>query len=169
VLTHNLVSEVQQVALVVRDLKSTLQEYTEKLGIGPWKVMICEPPKLTGTRIRGNPVAFTMKIAFAWTGTTMWEIIEPISGPSIYEEFLDNHGEGLHHLLINHEDSDFTTMLSTLSERGCPPLMEGCLNGVDFAYIESESSLKTTLEVVNFPSGYTPPPPDYWYPEEPAN
>ena len=35
-LDNGLITGVQQVALVVRDLDRTMAEYSERLGIGPW-------------------------------------------------------------------------------------------------------------------------------------
>ena len=166
-LPTGLVSEVQQVALVVRDLDATLEAYTNRLGVGPWRVTLLAPPRLTDMRIRGDPIPYSMKLAIAWTGRTMWELIEPVDGPSIYKEFLDEHGEGVHHLLVQHEGLDFDAALARFTERGCPPLMEGRFGEARFAYVESEGPLKTTLEIADRPVGHERPAPDYWYPAPP--
>ena len=166
-LPNGFVSDVQQVALVVRNLDATLEEYTNRLGIGPWRVMLCEPPRLTDMRIRGEPIGYSMRLAVAQTGRTMWEIIEPVDGPSIYQEFLDEHGEGIHHLVVEHEGLDYDEALARFGERGCPPLMEGCLDGIRYAYVESEGPLKTTFELVHRPPGHERVAPDYWYPAAP--
>ena len=166
-LPNGFVSDVQQVALVVRNLDATLEEYTNRLGIGPWRVMLCEPPRLTDMRIRGEPIGYSMRLAVAQTGRTMWEIIEPVDGPSIYQEFLDEHGEGIHHLVVEHEGLDYDEALARFRERGCPPLMEGCLDGIRYAYVDSEGPLKTTFELVHRPPGHERLAPDYWYPAAP--
>ena len=118
-------------------------------------------------RIRGEPIAYSMKLAVAWTGSTMWELIEPLDGPSIYKEFLDEHGEGVHHVLVQHEGLDFDDALARFGERGFPPLMEGRMGEIRFAYVESDGPLKTTLEIVHRPPGHTRLEPDYWYPAPP--
>ena len=163
-LGNELISGVQQVAIVVRDLDAALAEYSERLGIGPWWVSLYGPPRLTGMRIRGVETPYSMKLAIAWTGDTMWELIQPVDGPSIYKEFLDAHGEGLHHLLVNHSGVEFDAAIADFSARGCPPLMEGQMGEVRFAYIDTEGPLKTVLEIVDRPEGYVRPAPDYWYP-----
>ncbi len=168
-LPNGFVSEVRQVGLVVRDLEATLESYTNQVGIGPWRVSLLAPPGLSDMRIRGESVDYSMKVAVAWTGNTMWELIEPVDGPSIYKEFLDHHGEGIHHLLVHHHGLDFETALERFSERGCPPLMEGRLGDIRFAYVESEGPLKTTLEIVHLPPGSEPLTPDYWYPAKPED
>lgn len=165
---HNaFITDVQQVALVVRDLDQTLAEYTNRLGIGPWWVSLYGPPRMTDMRIRGQEVPYSMKLAIAWTGSTMWELIEPVDGPSIYKEFLEAHGEGLHHVLVEHRGLDFDAAVATFSTRGCPPLMEGKLGDIRFAYVETEGPLKTVLEIVHRPPGFVRPAPDYWYPAPP--
>ena len=98
----------------------------------------------------------------------MWELIEPVDGPSIYKEFLADHGEGLHHLLVEHDGTDFEGAIETFTERGCPPLMEGRFGDIRFVYVETEGPLKTVLELVHRPPGFVRPEPDYWYPAPPS-
>ena len=167
-LPSSFITEVQQVAVVVRDIDKALEEYAGRLGIGPWWVSRYGPPRLTGMRIRGKEIAYSMKLAIAWTGKTMWELIEPVDGPSIYKEFLEEHGEGLHHLLVEHDGIDFEGAIAAFSDRGCPPLMEGRFGEVQFAYVETEGPLKTVLEIVHRPPGFIRPEPDYWYPAPPG-
>jgi methylmalonyl-CoA/ethylmalonyl-CoA epimerase len=162
-----LISRIQQVALVVHDLDKTIAEYTEKLGIGPWWVCLYGPPRLTDMRIRGKDVPYSMKLALTWVGDTMWEVIEPVDGPSIYKEFLEEQGEGLHHVLVDHQGLDFDAALAEFAKRGCPPLMEGTFGEVRYAYVDSEGPLRTVLEIVHRPPGFKRPEPDYWYPAPP--
>ena len=167
-LANSIISSVQQVALVVNDIDATLHEYTTRLGIGPWWVKVYAPPELTDMRVRGVATAYSMKLALAWTGSTMWELIQPLDGPSIYKEFLEQHGEGFHHVLVDHEEETFEQAIQAFSQRGCPPLMEGHIGGTRFAYLESEGPLKTTLEIVYREPGFQRSEPDYWYPAKDA-
>ena len=117
--------------------------------------------------VRGKDVSYSMKLALAWVEDTMWEVIEPVDGPSIYKEFLEEHGEGLHHVLVDHQGLDFDAALAEFSKRGCPPLMEGKFGEVRYAYVDSEGPLRTVLEIVHRPPGFKRPEPDYWYPAPP--
>ena len=166
-LPNAFVTEVQQVALVVRDIDKALEEYSTRLGIGPWWVTLYGPPRLTDMRIRGKPASYSFKAAMAKTGNTLWELIEPVDGPSVYKEFLAEHGEGLHHVLVDHRGLDFEEAIATFTERGCPPLMEGRMGEVRFAYLDAEGPLKTVMEVVYRPPDFVRPAPDYWYPAPP--
>ncbi|MDR5804861.1 VOC family protein [Caballeronia sp. LZ001] len=161
-----LVKRVTQVGLVVRDLDAALREYADKLGIGPWRVYTYAPPKLTDTKVRGVPVPFSMKLALAVTQDTMWELIQPLDGPSIYAEFLREHGEGIHHVMVDtgRTRGDVT---KEFLERGWHSIMEGKFLGAQFEYYGTEASLATTIEVCYLPSDWTRPEPDYWYPSNP--
>ena len=60
-----LAQTITQVGIVVRDIDRALEAYSRLLGVGPWRVYTYAPPKLTETRLRGVPVAFSMKLALA--------------------------------------------------------------------------------------------------------
>lgn len=167
---QGIITAVQQVCVVVRDLRRTIEEYVTRAGIGPWAVYTYAPPDLRNCRVRGREVPYSMRLALAWTNGFMWEVIEPLEGPSIYAEHLETHGEGLHHVLVAHAEHDYAAALAELAKRGVPPLMEGHYKGTDFAYVDSEGPLKLVLELVKRPNhpGYRRPDPEYWYPFTPA-
>lgn len=101
----------------------------------------------------------------AWASDFMWEIVQPLDGPSIVREFLDEHGEGVHHVLVDTSDKSFDDTLREAAARGMPPIMEGSWAGTDFAYLQSEHALKTTIEVLRrSPTFRGRPEPDYYYP-----
>jgi catechol 2,3-dioxygenase-like lactoylglutathione lyase family enzyme len=88
---------VRQVGIVVRDLARTARHYQTMFGIGPW-----HRPRTTGdteVQLRGRPIDSRFDIAIAYSGGVQLELIEPRGGqPSIYDEHLREHGEGIHHL-----------------------------------------------------------------------
>lgn len=166
---QGLVKSVEQVCVVVNDLDRTIAAYVERAGIGPWAVYTYAPPDLHATRVRGREVPYAMRLALAWTGTFMWEVIEPLEGPSIYREFLDAKGEGMHHVLVQHTCDSLADAIRAFEDRGCPPAMEGSYKGTNFAYIETDGPLHMILELVERPSypGYRRPDPERWYPYVP--
>jgi methylmalonyl-CoA/ethylmalonyl-CoA epimerase len=90
--------KITQIAVVVRDMVQALKTYTETLGWGPWSVFDYKPPLLHDTRVKGEPVEYRMIGAEAMVDGLGFELIQPVSGPSIYQEFLDAHGEGVQHI-----------------------------------------------------------------------
>lgn len=164
-----LVKSLEQVCVVVRDLDQTVRDYVERAGIGPWAIYNYAPPDLHNMRIRGKPASYSMCLALAWTEGIMWEVIQPVEGPSIYREFLDTHGEGVQHVMVHHTRENLREALAEFERRGCATLMEGSYKGTDFAYLDTAGPLKTVIELVQRPNypGYRRPAPERWYPSAP--
>lgn len=55
--------EVSQIAFVVEDLEDAMRRFGRLLGVGPWFVYRYEPPRLTDTTYRGEPVEYSMRVA----------------------------------------------------------------------------------------------------------
>jgi catechol 2,3-dioxygenase-like lactoylglutathione lyase family enzyme len=93
-----LVPPIKQCAVVVLDLDEAVARWTQHLGIGPWTAYRLESSRLTDMRYHGEEVEFSLRHALAWQGELQFELIQPLSGPSIFADHLDAHGESLHHV-----------------------------------------------------------------------
>jgi methylmalonyl-CoA/ethylmalonyl-CoA epimerase len=159
------ITRVRQACIVVEDCDAAIREMHATAGIGPWSVWV---PRLTDTKVRGIPTNYRMRLALAWTGDFMWEVIQPLDGHSIYREFLDARGEGVHHLLVETAGHEYDDLLVEATRLGHPPLMEGCWEGRDFAYLDTTASLRIVLEIARpqgDPGDHRLPAPEYIYPE----
>jgi catechol 2,3-dioxygenase-like lactoylglutathione lyase family enzyme len=98
---------VVQVGIVVRDAEATVRAWTERFQFEPAKFVDWPPAEsdlgATST-YRGQPGNFRMRLAFLETGPVQLEFIQPLEGENIYAEFLDTHGEGIHHILFLVDD-----------------------------------------------------------------
>lgn len=139
------VKEVIQVCVVVRNVEQAMENYQRIIGIGPWEVSILKPPALSGT-LRGKPQPYSMKVALAKAGAIQWELIEPLDGPSIYREFLEQKGEGLHHVKFAVDDHDKS--VADFAGHGIGVLMGGAMADRVFSYMDTESALGFILEVI---------------------
>ena len=111
---------ISQIAVVVRDISKSLKDYTENLGWGPWSVFDYKPPLLHDTYVRGEPVEFRMIGAETHVGDLGFELIQPVSGPSIYQEYLDTYGEGVQHIAcMKHTTQDSDLMQGALGRARC--------------------------------------------------
>ncbi len=90
--------DIKQCAIVVADLDEAVRRFHAKLGIGPWTAYRLEAPILKGMRYGGEDVEFSLRHALAWQGEMQFELVQPLTGPSIFAEHLETHGEGLHHV-----------------------------------------------------------------------
>jgi hypothetical protein len=94
-------ASVDQVGIVVRDLRATVEALHQLLGIGPFRVM--EFP-IEGvdpqTTYYGKPISYKILLGFGRFGATQIELVQPLEGQSIWSDFLETHGPGLHHFRI---------------------------------------------------------------------
>jgi len=88
---------------VVHDVEKTAAALSESLGIGPWGIWTVEAP---ATTVRGRDVPFTFRVAIAAVGDGAYELLQPLSGESIYVEHLKEKGEGFHHTCIAYGSHD---------------------------------------------------------------
>src|SRR5215467_4369676 len=102
---------ISQVAIVVKDIDEALERYHRALGWGPWNVYEHKPPALHDTYLHGEATDFTMIGAETHVGPIVVELLQPIEGPSIYKEWLEEHGEGLHHVAVMLHDFDESAQL----------------------------------------------------------
>lgn len=155
---------VDQVAVVVRDLEAAMQRYVEQLDIGPWDVYTYGPQLLHTMTFRGENRPYVMKLALAFVGDTMYELIESIEGPNIYEEFLNERGDGLHHLGYYVDNID--DAIAEMATKGYALLQSGRGFGVDgdgaYAYFDTERDLGCIVEAIERAAAL--PDPEYRYP-----
>ena len=95
-------AKLSQYAVVVKDLEAA-SDYWAKLGLPAMEVT---HPTLTDLEYHGEPGQFDQKLGWHRHGTVTWEWIEPLAGPTVYQDFLDAHGEGFHHLAFDVPDID---------------------------------------------------------------
>jgi len=152
---------IGQIGIVVEDIQKAVESYWNSFGIGPWSIYTAAPPDLTDTFIRGKPVSFSMKLAFARVGSMMLELIQPLEGESIYEEFIREKGGGMHHV-ATYDVEDMESALSQLEKQGIRVLQRGRWRGASFAYLDTEKTLGIIVELVKRTGGF--PTPESTYP-----
>jgi hypothetical protein len=97
--------KLSQYALVVNSLEK-VSAYWAKLGFP--EMQVTHGP-LTDLRYRGEPGKFDQKLGWHRHGTITWEWIEPLAGPTVYMDFMKEHGEGFHHFAFDVPDMDAAT------------------------------------------------------------
>ena len=159
---------VDQVAVVVEDLQDGVDRYRAILGIDPWTVHRFEPPALTDTTYRGEETEYGMWLALAEAGDTTVELIEPTMGPTIYEDYLQAHGEGLHHVAYFGWDAEETeAAIASFEDAGMPVVQSGVYQQSEFFYLDTREELNGLLFETAIRRGDGDLEPAAVYPEEP--
>lgn len=161
------VPEITQLGIVVEDLDDGMARYSSLLDIEPWNVYTYEPPALTETTYRGESVEYGMVLSIGYAGDLMVELIEPTIGPNIYQDHLDEYGEGLHHIACFSFDDPEATV-EAFEEAGMPVLQSGFCNGANFWYFDTEEALNGVIfETSDRNARNAPlPEPERVYPEK---
>ena len=92
-----------QVGAVVSDIEASIKVLSEVFGLGPFRIFDW-PPEDRNDLCRwyqGEPGNFTARMAFTEIGPIELELIQPIDGPSVWSDFLAEHGPGIHHIRFN--------------------------------------------------------------------
>ena len=101
--------QVHQLGFVVPDVDASMRMYAEALRVGPFT---CSRGfKAPDGWYRGSTDMPELSITHAFTGRLFVEFIQQHDDtPSVYKEFIDRHGYGLHHygMAIAPEDYDAT-------------------------------------------------------------
>lgn len=153
------VNGIAQVALVVRDLEQTVKNWHHVLGVGPWHFYTYGKPLVKRMTRRGKPAEYRMRVALANVGPLRIELIEIMEGDTVYQDFVDQHGYGVHHLGILVDD--MAAALDQARAAGFEMTQDGAGFGPDddghYAYLDTEAVLGTTLELIQRPKRRNPP------------
>ena len=96
-----------QICIVVKDIALAAEKWAQVFGI--------EKPEIRKTRLeggenytyRGKPVSCELLVANIQMNGFVLELHQPVGGDSTFQEFLDKHGNGVHHIGIETgEDRD---------------------------------------------------------------
>ena len=141
------VRKIVQIAHVVKDIENSMKKYHEILDIGPWSVYTFAPPALRECTFMGKPSDATWTLAIAWVGDIQFELMQPLSGESVYTHFLDKKGEGIHH--IKEWVDDCAAEIEKYRKKGIGVIQSGKFDSDEFYYLDTEPQLGVLYELGN--------------------
>jgi catechol 2,3-dioxygenase-like lactoylglutathione lyase family enzyme len=137
---------VIQIGIVVKDIEKTSKAYAELLGLDIPKWEITDPVEISHTQYRGKPSKARAKLAFFELGNIVIELIEPVAGPSTWQEFLGTKGEGVHHIAFEIKSMD--KQIASLKAIGVPLIQRGDYAGGCYSYLDGAPKLGVILELL---------------------
>jgi methylmalonyl-CoA/ethylmalonyl-CoA epimerase len=142
---------VKQIAVVVKDVEQAMKHYWTVLGIGPWDVRHFRNDRVRAFEVHGQPVteAFEFICAVAWHGDLEYELIQPVKGPNIYWQFLEEKGEGLHHYKEIVAAARIPEVLADFKAKGIEVLQTGWIDNDVHYYLDTEALLGFVYEIGN--------------------
>ena len=122
---------IRQTAFIVTDIEAAAKEWVDRYGIGPWFISELDFPN---TVYRGNSTRLHARCGLAQSGDMQIELIEPdMSIPSVYTEFLNRGGTGVHHVCFW---CDVAAARTHFGAAGSAEVQGGMARSTEFLYME---------------------------------
>ncbi|MBN2150531.1 MAG: VOC family protein [Candidatus Lokiarchaeota archaeon] len=137
--------KINQVGIVVKDAARAAEFYQRALGV-PFQVM--DRPKET-CQLHGKESCFQMRTAFGNAAGLQVELIQVLEGRTAHVEFMESHGEGIHHFGIYVEDIE--AEIEACAKQGIGVISRGEFLGVKWAYVDSVASAGAVFEFIEMP------------------
>ena len=111
----------------------------------------------------GGPTDYVTRLALTSGDEIQLELVQPVKGPSIHDDWLNEHGEGFHHL--GYIVDSVADTIAEMAEAGYP-VIQGCTGFGDsgdgvYAYFDTRRELGTIVEALEPPTRM--PDPEFVY------
>ncbi|MCC8149972.1 MAG: VOC family protein [Lachnospiraceae bacterium] len=151
--TEKKVTQITQIGIVTADARKMIQNYEEKLGIGPFQIVVdgehgigAEAKELW---VHGKPQKFKVLVAVCQLEALEIEIIQPLDEYSIYAEHLRKHGEGVinHVAIATPDNAEFRKVMRA---ENMESILKGNVDpaeGKSFEYYDTSEMIGTIVEL----------------------
>ena len=132
-------------AVVVKDIEKAVDYYSKAFSLKFEEIAQHQLPPDVITR--GKPTPYTMKVSFAQMGPIRLELVQVVEGECIYTEFLEEHGEGIHHL--GFEVADLEKEVANAEAQGLELICHLKMVGImAFAHFDATKTNGVRIELV---------------------
>lgn len=128
-----LLRRLDHVAVVVRDTESALAFYSGKLGLS-----VASSEEVASPHV---------KLTYLDAGNAYLQLVEPLDDQSPLARWLDEHGEGLHHICFGVDDVE--EAVASLSDPGTEVVL-GSGRGRASAFVTSDAANGVVVELTGF-------------------
>ncbi|MER6081324.1 VOC family protein [Streptomyces sp. NPDC001833] len=139
--------EIRQLGYMVRDIEKAMDHWVNVMGVGPFfHIPRLVPDNFTH---RGVSHQAPFAAAVANSGPLQIELVQPLDDtPSMWNEFLEDQGEGLQH--VAYWTDDYDTVLAQALDSGLQVGHQGSLGGGRFVYFDTPSHAGTVIELSEY-------------------
>ena len=145
---------VTQVGFIVRDIEAAKRKFAQFFGVEAPVHFDGGKFEITGTTVNGQPAPdANCLLAFFDAGPNVQiELIQPNGVKSTWQDFLDEHGEGIHHIAFQVKGMD--EKLLACENFGLKTVQRGKYGdgSGEYAYLDATTDLKCIVELLeNYP------------------
>ena len=140
--------KTSQYAFVVKDMRP-VSAFWARIGLPAFTYT---HPPLFHLRYHDRPGTFDQELGWQRHGRIVYEWIVPLRGPTVYRDFLNAHGEGVHHLAF--EVPDLDRAIAHWASLGSPCVQSGSWGDEGkpgwgrYAYIDTDPAGGVMLELL---------------------
>jgi catechol 2,3-dioxygenase-like lactoylglutathione lyase family enzyme len=139
-------TKATQIAMIVRDIDEAAARYAALLGVPKPAILETQGRDKTNMLYRGRPSDARAKLAFFNLTSLSLELIQPIGGPSTWNDHLERHGESVHHIAF--QVKDIPAEVKHLEAHGLTLVQTGDFTGGRYAYLEGPATKEAAIELL---------------------
>jgi catechol 2,3-dioxygenase-like lactoylglutathione lyase family enzyme len=141
---------VTQVGFIVKDIEATKKKFAAFLGVPEPEAALAGDYAITQTEVNGQPAPDANSLlAFFTVGESLQiELIQPNGVKSTWQDYLDEHGEGIHHIAFFVKGMD--EKIASCEAFGMKLVQKGNYGdgGGRYAYMDGTEDLKCIVELL---------------------
>jgi methylmalonyl-CoA/ethylmalonyl-CoA epimerase len=141
-----------QIAVVIDDIEAALDAWCELLGAPRPEVRVTSAVPNPQETYRGRTAAYGLKFAVLDCPERGFvvELHEPDENPSTFREFLDRHGNGVHHIGFQVGEAR-DAVIGELEAMGYAMRTIGMYDGGSWTVVDGEDTLGVNLNIKPHP------------------
>lgn len=137
---------ITQIGILVHDIEKVSASYASFFGIEAPPIVITDEVDQAQTEYQGQRSEARAKLAFFDMGSLQLELIEPDQHESTWRNYLNEHGEGPHHIAFVIEG--MKEKITLLEQKGFAVQQKGEYVGGRYAYMDTFKELKVLIELL---------------------
>lgn len=135
-----------QICIVVESIEKAAEKWAQLLNIPVPEIHENHLEGNAGYTYRGKEVSCDLKVAVFDMGGFVIELHQPVGGESTFQEFLDTHGNGVHHIGFEVGDRR-DAIIEELEKDGYAMRTVGYYPGSSWTIVDSEKDLGVNLNI----------------------
>ncbi len=137
---------VTQIGFVVKDIEKSAKVYADLFSMDMPDIILTDGYEKTNAEYMGQAMEAKAKLAFIHMENITLELIEPVGKPSTWADFLEQEGEGIHHIAFQVPNMKDATVV--LEKSGGKLVQKGDFTGGSYAYVDATSPLGVIVELL---------------------
>ncbi|WP_169337653.1 VOC family protein [Segetibacter koreensis] len=142
-------SRFGQIAWVVPDIQSAEKFFREVIGVQEFvKMENLRADQLEGMAY-GKPGNFVFHLYMTYSGGSLLELIQPVSGQSIFQDYLDKHPQGgVQHIAFMVPETELRQCVSGLTDKGYSSILSLTLPVAKVSFFDTTKEIGVFTEII---------------------